>query len=93
MATRKRRRDRKVDGISRIDSEATHGWFVRVYRDGKTHDKFFSDLKNGGKGKARRLAPECRDEMRSKLGLPSPHAHRSCEGTAATPAGASASTG
>ena len=32
-----------MEGISRMDSRSTHGWFVRVYRDGLTHSKLFSD--------------------------------------------------
>ncbi|MCB9079108.1 MAG: AP2 domain-containing protein [Anaerolineaceae bacterium] len=32
-----------VKNISRIDSNGTHGWFLRMYRDGETYSKFFSD--------------------------------------------------
>jgi len=63
---------KKYPGISRIDSGATHGWFVRAYRNGKTHSKFFSDLKNKGKGKALALALAYRDELRARLGPPAP---------------------
>lgn len=69
----KRRKNKRVDGISRIDSGATHGWFVRVYRRGKTHSKFHSDLKNGGKAKALKLAQACREELRARLGPPTIH--------------------
>lgn len=37
-----------LKGISRIDSRNTHGWFVRVYRDGQVHSKMFSDGVHGG---------------------------------------------
>ena len=43
MAKRKEEDDMK--GISRIDSNGTHGWFVRVYRNGKTYSKLYSDKK------------------------------------------------
>jgi len=42
----------KIKGISRIDSNHTHGWFVRIYRDGRTVSKFFSDGVHGGKQQA-----------------------------------------
>jgi hypothetical protein len=45
-----------MKGISRIDSRKCHGWFVRAYRNQKTFSKLFSDLKYGGKTKARQLA-------------------------------------
>ncbi|NOZ03840.1 MAG: hypothetical protein GXO92_04420 [FCB group bacterium] len=56
---------RKLRGISRIDSDAKnmHGWFVRVYLSGKVYaNKYFSDLKYGGKRKALHAAVEYRDE-------------------------------
>lgn len=65
-------RSAKMKGISRIDSGATHGWFVRAYRDGRTYSKFYSDLKNGSKAKAFKLASAYRDELRDRLGPPSP---------------------
>ncbi|MFQ3671831.1 MAG: hypothetical protein SNJ84_10280, partial [Verrucomicrobiia bacterium] len=58
------------------DSGNTHGWFVRAYRSGKTHSKFFSDLKNGGKPKALELAQAYRDHLQTKLGPPSPRSYR-----------------
>ena len=68
MAKRKRRRkDSKNKGISRIDSGSTHGWFVRGYRNGKTYSRLFSDLKSGGKRKAQQMAREYRDELYAKL--------------------------
>lgn len=65
-------KQKKFKGICRIDSGYTHGWFVRIYRKGKTHSKFFSDLKNRGKDKALLLALAYREELRSKLGPPAP---------------------
>ncbi len=62
--------EKALTGVSRIDSKNTHGWFVRVYKESKTHSKLFSDLKCGGKEKALELAIEHRDEMRKELGLP-----------------------
>jgi len=67
---------KKLSGISRIDSGATHGWFVRAYRKGTTHSKFFSDRKFGGKNKALALAVAARDELRARLGPPSTGKHR-----------------
>jgi hypothetical protein len=61
---------KKYPGISRIDSGNTHGWFVRVYRKGKTHSKFYSDLKYGGKGKALKLALDERTRLNKRLGPP-----------------------
>jgi hypothetical protein len=57
----------KNKGISRIDSRATHGWFVRGYKNGKTFSKLFSDLKLGGNTKALDMATAYRDELHSKL--------------------------
>ena len=63
----KRRKDKRNKGISRIDSGSTHGWFVRGYKNGKTHSKLFSDLKCGGKRKAQIQARMHRDELYEKL--------------------------
>src|SRR3990172_1248499 len=43
-----RRREAKIKGISRMDFARAKGWFVRVYRRGQTHTKFFSDSKYNG---------------------------------------------
>lgn len=67
-------KSKKLSGISRIDSGATHGWFVRAYRNGKTYSKFYSDLKNKGKNKALNLALAYRDELKARLGPPLPKA-------------------
>ena len=64
MAKRRKTRNK---GISRIDSGSTHGWFVRGYKNGKTHSKLFSDRKCGGKGKAQNLARQYRDELYERL--------------------------
>jgi len=54
-------------GISRIDSESTHGWFVRGYRNGKTYSRLFSDTRYGGKRKALASARAYRDKLLKKL--------------------------
>lgn len=54
---------RKDQGISRIDSNSTHGWFVRGYKNKKTYSKLFSDKKYGGKGKALIAAREFKEEL------------------------------
>ena len=51
-----------MKGISRIDSNQTHGWFVRVYRDGKTHSKMFSDGVHGGREMALEAAKKYKEE-------------------------------
>jgi len=56
-----------MKGISRIDSGSTHGWFVRGYRNGTTYSKLFSDRKLGGKGKAKKMAQEYRDQLHADL--------------------------
>ena len=55
-----------MKGISRIDSRQTHGWFVRVYRDGKTHSKMFSDGVHGDREKALEIARKYKDEYEEK---------------------------
>lgn len=45
-----------MKGISRIDSKGTHGWYVRVYKNGKTYSKLYSDRKYGGKERALKIA-------------------------------------
>ena len=66
MAKRKRK-DPKNKGISRVDSGATHGWFVRGYKNGKVYTKLFSDLKWGGKRKAQKEARQYRDKLYENL--------------------------
>ncbi len=55
-------------GLSRVDSESTHGWFVRGYKNKKTYSKFFSDGKYGGKEGALKMAREYRDALTEELG-------------------------
>lgn len=49
-----------MKGISRIDSKGTHGWYVRVYKNGKTYSKLYSDNKYGGKERALKIAKKAR---------------------------------
>ena len=60
----------KNKGISRIDQEIqkSHGWYVRVRFKGKTHSKFFSDKKCGGKSSGLISAIDWRDKTEKKLG-------------------------
>ena len=51
-----------MKGISRIDSNHTHGWFVRVFRNGGTHSKMFSDGVHEGREKALKAAQEYKEE-------------------------------
>lgn|GEM_PF-1844508 len=48
------RRPASMLGISRIDQpeKHTHGWFVRLTRQGRRHTAFFADRKHGGKARA-----------------------------------------
>ena len=66
MAKRKRK-DPKNKGITRIDSGSTHGWQVKANKNGKSYSKLFSDLKCGGKGKAQQAARDFRDKLYEKL--------------------------
>ena len=54
----KRRKSKRMRGISRIDQEEkrTHGFFVRLQRRGITHNAFFADQSFGGKRRALRAA-------------------------------------
>lgn len=54
-------------GISRIDSNSTHGWFVRGYRNGKTFSRLFSDRKHGSKEQALKAARTFRDELHQQI--------------------------
>ena len=55
-----------MKGISRIDSNHTHGWFVRVYRNGQTKSKMFSDGVHNGREKALRAAQKYKEEYERK---------------------------
>lgn len=50
-----------MKGISRIDSKGTHGWYVRVYKNGKTYSKLYSDSKYNGKERALKFAQKARE--------------------------------
>ncbi len=60
----------KHKDIARIDQESkrTHGWYVRVRFLGKTHSKFFSDKKCGGRYSSLLSAISWRDKTEKKLG-------------------------
>ena len=60
----------KHKDVARIDQETkgTHGWYVRVRFLGKTHSKFFSDRKCGGKSSSLLSAISWRDKTEKKLG-------------------------
>jgi hypothetical protein len=60
----------KHKDIARIDQESkrTHGWYVRVRYTGRTHSKFFSDRKCGGRYSSLLSAISCRDQTERKLG-------------------------
>ena len=60
----------KHKDIARIDQEEkrTHGWYVRVRFQGKTHSKFFSDGKCGGRYSSLLSALAWRDAIESKIG-------------------------
>lgn len=60
----------KHKDIARIDQESkrTHGWYVRVRFMGKTHSKFFSDRKCGGRYSSLLSAISWRDKTEKKLG-------------------------
>jgi hypothetical protein len=60
----------KHKDIARIDQESkrTHGWYVRVRFLGKTHSKFFSDKKCGGRYSSLLSAISWRDKTEAKLG-------------------------
>lgn len=49
-----------MKGISRIDAKGTHGWYVRIYKNGKTYSKLYSDNKYGGKDRALNFAKKAR---------------------------------
>jgi len=53
--------------ITRIDHKNTHGWNVRIVKDGETHSRLFSDGVHGGKRKALEAARAYRDKLHQKL--------------------------
>lgn len=60
----------KHKDIARIDQDEkrTHGWYVRVRFCGKTHSKFFSDRKCGGRYSSLLSALSWRDKTETDLG-------------------------
>jgi len=67
----------KHKDIARIDqvSKKTYGWYVRIRFHGKTHSKFFSDKKSGGKDASLLAAIAWRNETEKKLGKPRTDRH------------------
>ncbi|MDF1577295.1 MAG: AP2/ERF family transcription factor [Desulfurivibrionaceae bacterium] len=67
----------KHKDIARIDQESkrTYGWYVRVRFHGKTHSKFFSDKKSGGRDLSLLAAIAWRNETEKQLGKPRTDRH------------------
>lgn len=61
------KKPKNMKGISRIDSKGTHGWYVRVYNNGKTYSKLYSDNKYGGKDRALKFARKARQDAVDRL--------------------------
>jgi hypothetical protein len=59
-------------GISRVDHEKkhAHGWLVRITFRGEKHQKFFSDLAEGGKRASLKSAIQWRNRTERKIGRP-----------------------
>lgn len=71
----------RLKHITRIDNHNTHGWYVRVQKNGVKFEKLFSDLKLGGKDWALFCAMIYLDEaieklMRLKSSKPKVHLRR-----------------
>lgn len=58
---------------------STHGWQVRVRRQGKRVTKFFADRKHGGRDEALEVAKVYRDELLEELPEPDDPVKRSAE--------------
>ena len=52
-----------MKSITRMDTDNTHGWNVRCYRNYKCYCKLFSDSRCGGKAKAKAQAIAYRDSL------------------------------
>lgn len=67
----------KHKDISRLDQaeKRTHGWYVRVRFQGKTHCKFFSDKKAGNRQIALLAAISWRNAKERELGKPRTDRH------------------
>ncbi|MDQ3753759.1 MAG: hypothetical protein M3371_03400 [Acidobacteriota bacterium] len=60
------KKDKAMRHISRIDQDKKnqHGWWVRIHRDGRMLQKFFSDYAHGGsEGRALSEAKKYRDAL------------------------------
>lgn len=53
--------------ITRMEHEKVRGYWVRVVKDGKLHQKLFSDGQYGGKRRALTAARTYRDDLRKRL--------------------------
>jgi hypothetical protein len=53
--------------ISRVDNPSSHGWLVRISRNGERIIKFFSDTTYSGKRLAQQAAKNYRDQTLSRL--------------------------
>jgi hypothetical protein len=58
---------KKRKNLFRIDTGRTHGWQVRITRDGERHTKLFSDTKYGGEEEAYEKALAHRNEKLDEL--------------------------
>jgi hypothetical protein len=63
---------KKLKNICRVEQEKKkqYGWFVRIMRNGVTHQKFFYDSVHGGKSSALLRALAYRDELLQQHPLP-----------------------
>jgi hypothetical protein len=77
---------KKLSNIFRIDihpspdfphRHPTHGWQVRVRRQGKQHTKFFSDDRHGGSDSAVKQALKYRNQLIDELPQPDDPARKS----------------
>ena len=59
-----------MKGISRIEDQHNHAWFVRVYHQGQVYAKTFSDGKYGSKAKALDAALAYQQAQERRLRLP-----------------------
>lgn len=59
-------------GIARVDAHAvrTHGWLVRLQREGEAHARFFADSRHGGPEDALEAARAFRDALLDVLPTP-----------------------
>ena len=66
----KKEREEHYKGISRIDTENTHGWNARVYFKGKSYSRLFSDNLWNGREIALDEAIYWRNQKEKELGKP-----------------------